>query len=55
MTSTKSKPTRRPPNTPGDKGDYIESHPAYALIGASRVSATPGYYLFGSDFTEDPA
>ena len=30
--------------------DYIEEHPAYALIGASRVSSTPGGVLFGSDF-----
>lgn len=27
-----------------------EMHPAYAVIGASRVSTTPGRALFGSDF-----
>ena len=30
--------------------DYTESHPAYALIGASRVNSYPGTALFGSDF-----
>jgi hypothetical protein len=30
--------------------DYREEHPAYGVIGASRVSATPGAHLYGSDF-----
>ena len=30
--------------------DYTESHPAYAVIGASRVTSSPGEALFGSDF-----
>lgn len=30
--------------------DYTEKHPAYGMIGASRVSSTPGAALFGSDF-----
>lgn len=34
----------------GQHNDYKETHPAYGMIGASRVSATPGYSLFGSDF-----
>lgn len=29
---------------------YTETHPSYALIGAARVSSTPGHTLFGSDF-----
>jgi hypothetical protein len=41
------KPTRR---EGGQHDDYIEEHPAYAIIGASRVSSTPGASLFGSDF-----
>lgn len=39
--------------TRGDGGthdDYTESHPAYAVIGASRVHGSPGAVLFGSDF-----
>ena len=41
--------------TPGSAHeDYIEEHPAYGVIGASRVSAGGGPYggkaLFGSDF-----
>ena len=42
----------KPTRTPGDgvHTDYQEEHPAYAMIGASRVSATPGAELFGSDF-----
>lgn len=30
--------------------DYREDHPAFAMIGASRWSSTPGTYLFGTDF-----
>jgi hypothetical protein len=30
--------------------DYRENHPAYGMVGASRVSSTPGRSLFGSDF-----
>lgn len=30
--------------------DYVENHPAYAQIAASRVSSTPGHHLYGSDF-----
>lgn len=33
----------------GNLDDYDESHPAYAIIGASRVTST-GTSLFGSDF-----
>jgi hypothetical protein len=44
----KVKPTRTYTNQPGE--DYREDHPAYGMIGASRVSATPGANLFGSDF-----
>lgn len=29
--------------------ESVETHPAYAMIGASRVSST-GHYLYGSDF-----
>jgi hypothetical protein len=29
---------------------YVERHPSYAMIGASRVTAGPGQSLFGSDF-----
>lgn len=31
-------------------GDTVERHPSYGQIGASRVSASGGYYLYGSDF-----
>lgn len=43
---------QRPTRTEGDglHYDYRENHPAYAMIGASRVSSTPGATLFGSDF-----
>lgn len=34
----------------GPMGGTIEHHPAYAVIGASRVSSSHGEYLFGSDF-----
>jgi len=37
------------PGWPGGEAT-IETHPAYAMIGASRVSSNPGEYLFGSDF-----
>lgn len=36
--------------TPDKHHESEERHPAYAVIGASRVSATPGQFLFGSDF-----
>lgn len=41
------KPTRGPG---GMHDDYRETHPAYAMIGASRVSSSPGAPLYGSDF-----
>jgi hypothetical protein len=45
------KPTREPVEAPGrEPGAYRESHPAYAVMGASRVTSTPGAILFGSDF-----
>ena len=34
----------------GPHDDYDETHPAYGMIGASRVTSTPGAALFGSDF-----
>ena len=34
----------------GDSEDTIERHPAYAQIGAFRVSSSHGAYLYGSDF-----
>jgi len=35
----------------GGHNDFTETHPAYAMIGASRVSASPpGKALYGSDF-----
>lgn len=40
----------RPMRTVNDRGGYDEEHPAYAVMGASRVSSTPGGVLFGSDF-----
>ena len=43
----RERPTRR---EGGTHEDYIEEHPAYGMIGASRVSSSPGEYLFGSDF-----
>lgn len=46
-------PVVKLPNTlPGKRSlhDTQESHPAYAQIGCSRVSATPGTVLYGSDF-----
>lgn len=42
------RPTRRE-GSPHD--DYVEEHPAYAIIGASRV--TGKRHLFGSDFVHD--
>lgn len=46
--ATTQKPTRTPNSIGGDNG-YREDHPAYGLIGASRVSSMPGAVLFGSD------
>ena len=42
----------RPTVTPcvSSIADARETHPAYAMIGASRVSANPGNFLAGSDF-----
>lgn len=34
----------------GGHNDFTETHPAYAMIGASRVSSHPGAALYGSDF-----
>lgn len=48
MGRTREKPVRDLRN--GSFEDYRETHPAYAMIGASRVSSTPGASLFGSDF-----
>lgn len=54
MSRTYEQPTEAP--APGTKmgrgGDHetVTTHPAYGMIGASRVSANPGYSLFGSDF-----
>lgn len=48
MTYRTERPTRVADD--GHIYDYRETHPAYALIGASRVSSTPGQILFGSDF-----
>lgn len=44
---TYERPTRK---DGGQLDDYVEEHPAYATIGASRVSSSPGAALFGSDF-----
>lgn len=30
--------------------ETVETHPAYGMIGASRISSTPGHYLNGTDF-----
>src|SRR4029079_12547459 len=44
-------PFEKPPRTEGGSHDrFEETHPAYILVGASRVSSTPGAVLFGSDF-----
>jgi len=43
---TSQAPTRR---EAGQHDDYIEEHPAYGMIGASRVQSS-GAFLFGSDF-----
>lgn len=48
MSQQSQKPTRRAGTNSHD--DYVEEHPAYALIGASRMTSTPGHALFGSDF-----
>jgi hypothetical protein len=32
------------------RDETVEEHPAYALIGAARVSSSHGQHLFGSDF-----
>lgn len=45
--SEKVRPTRV---DGGMHDDYKEEHPAYAMIGAARVSTSPGKALFGSDF-----
>lgn len=49
MTRTHQPPTRTPAAFPVDDA-YRETHPAYAVIGASRVQSSPGATLFGSDF-----
>lgn len=49
MSRNRQKPERIP--TAGSPVfEYTETHPAYAMIGASRVSSNPGEALFGSDF-----
>lgn len=51
MTRERIKPTRTTNDAPGFKHDrYREDHPAYGMIGASRVSSHPGTHLAGSDF-----
>lgn len=47
-TRTYQRPTLTKGN--GVSRDTEEEHPAFATIGASRVSSTPGATLFGSDF-----
>jgi hypothetical protein len=48
MARNTERPTRE---AGGMHDDYVERHPAYAMIGASRVTHTPpGKALFGSDF-----
>lgn len=32
------------------RDEFIETHPAYGMISASRVQSSPGEHLFGSDF-----
>lgn len=44
------KPTREYRDPDDVHSIYRESHPAYGMIGASRVSSTPGAALYGSDF-----
>lgn len=46
--ATTQRPVRVPDSLGGDDS-YKETHPAYALIGASRVSSSTGAVLFGSD------
>lgn len=52
--------TVQPVSTPspqykGDTEGVRIDHPAYAMIGASRFTATPGVALFGSDFRHQAA
>jgi hypothetical protein len=47
-------PTETPTSLGGDRGVEL-SHPAYALISASRFSASPGVTLHGSDFRHQHA
>lgn len=42
--------TTKDPMYPGDKEGARIDHPAFAVIGASRFTASPGVALFGSDF-----
>jgi hypothetical protein len=42
-------PSRRPVEQPRRDGRGYEKHPAWALLGASRVSNAPGSVLFDSD------
>lgn len=46
--NTYVEPSRKADDTFSRDGDYVEQHPAYAMIGAYRV--TGGKVLFGSDF-----
>lgn len=48
MTRERIRATRTDDGAAYDR--YVEEHPAYAMIGASRVSSSPGTPLFGSDF-----